>query len=988
MAIYHLSVKPISRATGRSAVASAAYRTAERLTNERDGLTHDFTRRSGVEHAEIVLPGDTMAKDGNPVQGSGPAWAWDRSALWNAAEASEKRKDARVAREIEIALPHELTAAQRLELTRDFAQGLAQRYGVAVDFAIHAPHQDSNVLNHHAHIMLTTRKVLEIGPDAPHGLGEKSELELENRKLEALGLPTTHEQVRDIRMAWEERANEHLARAGLDIRIDHRSHRERGLEIEPTQHMGVHATQMQRRGKDVSRSRMDAETAKRNAERIRENPEQVLTLITGEKSVFDRRDMARALHRYIGDAEEFQNALAKVMASPALIELQAERRDERGQVVEAARHSTREMVGIERDMAASADRMALGRSFMVAGRHVEAAMARQDAAIRRADGAGLSAEQREAIAHVAGPEGIAAVVGLAGAGKSTMLAAAREAWEAQGFRVHGAALAGKAAEGLEESSGIASRTLASWERSWERGRDVLDRRDVFVIDEAGMIGSKQLARFIGEADRMGAKIVLVGDPEQLQPIGAGAAFRAVAERVGFVELEEIRRQREGWQRAASVDFGRHRTAEGLEAYARHGAIRFEATVEQALNAIVRDVTADMDARPDGTRLVLAHRRVDVQDLNDAIRGVRLARGELAGELVYQTAEGARAFAPGDRLMFRENSRELGVKNGMLGTVETAQEGHLVVRLDSAQGPGQGRAVSVSMADYAAVDHGYAATIHKSQGATVDRAYVLDSGTMDRHMTYVAMTRHRDGAQLYADRSEFSDVAALTARLSRSQAKETTLDYDQAGYAARRGLGRGVDRRGTESEIVMPPRPAQDRAAARQVMQAEAYRDTPVHSPEVLRPEVEAGRAGFRERYEAHKRQQAAEAARDEQARALVREWGRLTKDYNQALPGLEADPSLGGARARLLRFGDALQAHPDALRALRERGRAYGVEDNSTLARVVADRQPGRVIAGLMNGVEANVRRDLKLAAERAAALERERRLARSLSRGGPSMGR
>lgn len=246
------------------------------------------------------------------------------------------------------------------------------------------------------------------------------------------------------------------------------------------------------------------------------------------------------------------------------------------------------------------------------------------------------------------------------------------------------------------------------------------------------------------------------------------------------------------------------------------------------------------------------------------------------------------------------------------------------------------------------------------------------------MTYVAMTRHRDGVQLYAGRDEFSDVAALTERLSRSQAKETTLDYDQAGYAARRGIGRGV-----ESEIVMPPRPVKDRAGERQVMQPEAYRDAPVHNPGVRLPDVEAGRAGFLERYEANKRQQAGEAARDEQARALVRDWGRLIKEYNQALPNLEADPMLGGARARLLQFGDALQAHPDALRALRERGRTYGVENGTTLARVVADRQPARAIAGLMNGVEANVRRDLKLAAEREAA----QRLERSRSRG-PSMGR
>jgi Ti-type conjugative transfer relaxase TraA len=794
MAIYHLSMKPMSRSSGRSAVAAIAYRAAEKLTNERDGIEHDFTRRQGVEHAEIVLPEGIAA---------GTDWARERAALWNAAERAEARKDARVAREIEVALPHELTAAQRLELTREFSQSLADRYGVAVDFAIHSPHGHTDIRNHHAHIMLTTRKVGE------WGLSEKSELELENKKLAALGLPTTHDQLRDMRIAWEQRSNTHLARAGLDLRIDHRSHQERGLELEPTQHMGVHATQMERRHKLVSRVRIDEDAARRNAAIIREKPEQVLTLITNEKSVFDRQDVARALHRYIGEAEPFQNALAQVMASPALVQLQAEQRDETGRVVESARYSTREMVNIERDMAVSAERMEARRDYAVAPRHVAAAAERQDVAIQRQGGKGLEAEQRLAIEHVTGPERIAVVVGMAGAGKSTMLMSAREAWQAQGYRVHGAALAGKAAEGLEESSGIASRTLASWERGWERGFDKLGPRDVFVIDEAGMVGSKQLSRFITEADQAGAKIVLVGDPEQLQPIGAGAAFRAVAERVGMVELEGIRRQREDWQRAASIAFGRHRTEEGLAAYAARDAIRFEGDTELARSAIVRDVMADRDARPDGSRLVLAHRRVDVAALNDAIRDARQGRGELTGELVYQTSEGARAFAPGDRLLFRENNRELGVKNGMLGTVERAEEDRLTVRLDTAKGPGLGRAVEVSTADYAAVDHGYATTIHKAQGATVDRAYVLASKSMDRHLTYVSMTRHRDGVALYAGRDEFSDMDALAGRLSRAQLKETTLDYDQAAsvraeaaqeiYAQRRGMDRAP-----ESEIVIRP----------------------------------------------------------------------------------------------------------------------------------------------------------------------------------------
>jgi Ti-type conjugative transfer relaxase TraA len=588
-------------------------------------------------------------------------------------------------------------------------------------------------------------------------------------------------QLRDIRQSWEMIANEHLARAGLDIRIDHRSHLERGLEIAPTEHMGVHATQMERRGLDVSRARLDEDAAQRNADLIREKPEQVLTLITGEKSVFDRHDVARALHRYINDdPQEFRDAFAKVMASPALVELQPERIDQATGEIELARYSTREMVEIESGMVASAERLNRARNHGVDRRHVERATAAQDAAIQRSAGdaaARLSDEQRGAIEHVTGRERIAAVVGFAGAGKSTMLAAAREAWEAEGYQVHGAALSGKAAEGLEESSGIQSRTLASWDRSWQNERHQLGRGDVFVIDEAGMVGSRQLARFVTEAEARGAKIVLVGDHEQLQAIGAGAPFRAVAEQIGHAELSEIRRQRVDWQREASVAFATHRTAEGLAAYHEHGDIRFSETREGARGEIVRDYLADRDERPDGTRVAMAHRRADVRAINDEIRTALQERGELArvkepdegcepgglaGDregpgraLTYQTNNGSREFAPGDRIVFLENSRDLGVKNGMLGTVEHVEPGRIIATLDGPRGA-EGRSVSVPMGDYQAIDHGYATTIHKNQGATVDRSFVLASGTMDRHLTYVAMTRHRDGAQLYAGQDEFAD----------------------------------------------------------------------------------------------------------------------------------------------------------------------------------------------------------------------------------------
>ncbi|TWC78610.1 Ti-type conjugative transfer relaxase TraA [Rhizobium sp. SJZ105] len=775
MAIYHLSTKPVSRSSGRSAVASAAYRCAVLLVNHRDGLVHDFTRKEGVEHSEIVLP-----------QGVPADWALDRSTLWNAAEFAEKRKDARVAREFEIALPHELSPEGRLKAARAFAQDLANRYGAAVDFAIHSPSEHGDIRNYHAHVLMTTREV------GKAGLGEKTVLEHKNARLLANGMATTDMQLRDIRQSWEGIANRQLQREGLDVRIDHRSHIERGLELSPTEHMGVHASQMRQQGMAVERGRLDDEAARQNAALIRQKPEQVLTLISHEKSVFDRHDIAKTLHRYINDdAQTFQNAFAAVMASPALVELQAESIDAETGEVSNARYSTQAMIDLELGMARSAERLHQAHSHGVDHRHIERAMERQDNAIRKSSGgpsaasnpsAGLSDEQRHAIAHITGPERIAAVVGFAGAGKSTMLAAAREAWEAQGYQVHGAALSGKAAEGLEESSGIESRTLASWSYSWDNGRGMIGGRDVFVIDEAGMVGSRQLARFIGEAEERGAKIVLVGDHEQLQAIGAGAPFRAIAEQIGHVELSGIRRQRHDWQRQASVAFATHKTAEGLAAYRDHGAIHFAESRDAAMAQIVRDYVADSEKRADGTRVAMAHRRADVRALNAAIRSElqnrqRLVRSpglndgadrgdrgngadrvgdEDVGELTFQTNNGKRAFAAGDRIIFLENNRDLRVKNGMLGTIEHVEPNKIIARLDGRGGD----SVSIPMDSYQAIDHGYATTIHKNQGATVDRAFVLASSTMDRHLTYVAMTRHRDGVQLYADIKEFANAGRL------------------------------------------------------------------------------------------------------------------------------------------------------------------------------------------------------------------------------------
>lgn len=238
MATYRLSVSTVSRSSGRTAVAAAAYRSATRLTNEQDGRTHDYRGRG-----KDVLARGILAPD------HAPAWAGDRAQLWNAAEAAENRKNSVTARELQLSLPHELSDAQRLELVQGFCAGLVERYGVAVDFAIHRPDAKGDMRNHHAHVMMTTRRM------EADGLGEKTR-ELDDRSRHADGSqPRGPQEVEYLRRTWCDMENHALEKLGLAERVDHRSYERQGIEREPEPRLGPHAHAMEERGEPTVKAR-------------------------------------------------------------------------------------------------------------------------------------------------------------------------------------------------------------------------------------------------------------------------------------------------------------------------------------------------------------------------------------------------------------------------------------------------------------------------------------------------------------------------------------------------------------------------------------------------------------------------------------------------------------------------------------------------------------------------------------------------------------
>jgi Ti-type conjugative transfer relaxase TraA len=730
MAIYHFSAKVISRANGSSALAAAAYRSASRLYDERLDRDHNFSNKAGVVHSEVMLP------DGAPE-----AWH-DREKLWNAVEAAELRKDAQLAREVEFAIPRELDQAEGIRLARDFVQRAFVDRGMIADLNLHWDIGADGEPKPHAHVMLTTR---EVGKD---GFGAKVR---DWNRTELLA---------SWREAWAEHVNTRLAELDIGARVDHRSLEAQGVGLEPQHKIGPAAARMAGEGLESERLAEHAEIARANGERLLAKPSLALDAITRTQATFTTRDLAMFVHRHSEGKEQFDHVMAAVRGAPELVALG---RDGRGE----ERFTSREMIETEQRLKRTADLLASRASHRLSAASLERVASAAESGLQLHD------EQQAALNYAIKGSDLVNVIGFAGTGKSTMLGVAREAWEAAGFRVTGAALSGIAAEGLEHGSGITSRTLASLEHQWRQGNDTLTDRDVLVIDEAGMIGTRQMEHILGVAAAQGAKVVLVGDPQQLQAIEAGAAFRNLSERHGAIEITAVRRQREDWQRDATRQLATGRTADAINSYNEAGHVHAAETRYSARAMLVDRWDRGRQEHPNETRLILTHTRDEVAELN-ALARVRLReRHELGVDFKQATSRGERLFASGDRVMFLRNERSLGVKNGSLGTVQSVSAVSMALLMDD------GRSIAFDLTNYADVDHGYAATIHKSQGVTVDRTHVLATPGLDRHATYVALSRHRDRVDLHYGRDDFEDQRRLVRALSRERAKDMASDYQVA-----------------------------------------------------------------------------------------------------------------------------------------------------------------------------------------------------------------
>ncbi|AKS24094.1 MAG: putative conjugal transfer protein (TraA) [Leptospirillum sp. Group II 'C75'] len=487
--------------------------------------------------------------------------------------------------------------------------------------------------------------------------------------------------------------------------------------------------------------------------------------LTAMEAVFREKDLFRIVGVTCSQSgrgpEDAKTEVAALLKDPEIVTL-------RGKDGETY-HTTRDMLALEKEIQSLAREGKSDTSHILSPEAVMKAAYWFESEKRLS----LSDEQKAAIDHLLlQPGRIAILEGHAGAGKSTALIPVRTALEASGFDVVGASLQGKKAAGLEKDTGIRSQTIASLLRELQGGEKedgttvpptkVLTEKTVVVVDEAAMNDTRLMAGLIRQTEKAGAKLLLVGDESQVPPVSAGNPFATLKKELGWASLTENRRQKQDWQKEASREVRAGLVTEALQKYLEAGMIAIAKDRDEALKETVEGFLDRFDAGDPTKTLLTAYKRADVAELNARAREAIGAC--LSGIRVETTvrdrdgkSEGKREFQAGDRLYFKKNDKKMGVMNGETGTLtkidatSDGKECFFTVKMD------KGPEVRFDPRDYAQIDYGYAITIHKSQGETVDFSSNLVTG-MGLSALYVQLSRHRDGTRIVLTEDQIDKMA--------------------------------------------------------------------------------------------------------------------------------------------------------------------------------------------------------------------------------------
>lgn len=730
MAIEFARFRAIGRSGGKGgAVVVAAYIDRTAIHAERTNRTYDFSGKDDSIYSEVILPVGAPEQFRDPVQ------------LWNAAAAMEKRVDSQEAFEITVALPRDdkVTDAQRIEMTRAFAKEHFVDHGLAAHVAVHAPHEGDKTENIHAHILVTTRRMDE------HGFNPKKARDLNPAFRNGVLIKSPDHAWGH---KWRDFQNQFFRANGIDLRVD-------DVSIVPQKHLGKDGARAQQKGVNdaLANDRLRAEATAWS------DPDSILQHMVRNRPTFTERDLNRALMKHIGDQKEAFKIRERIMALPDLVSLVT-----RGENEATGRYTTRQVYHLETQTRRYADSANDTKRHGV--NHARLAEIAKRYTLRE--------DQAGALFHATGSNGVAVIEGRAGVGKSHVANAIREAYEGSGYQVIGLAPTNTVARDMTADGFSHATTFHSELFRLKNGKSKWDDRTAIIADEAAMTDTKILHQTFKEAKRAGAKVILIGDDRQLASIEHGGMFTGLKDQFGSVAIEQVVRQKEEWQRHAAEDLAAGRYRDALKGFSKHSAICWRSTVGEARHQLVRDWAIDNWHHPHKSRFVFAYTNAEVNQLNKAIREVRIREDILPREgVMFQTNHGRETFSVGDRIQLTDTDKRKGLLNGEMGTVTAVTSGQVRFKTDV------GQDLVFDPRDFSGFRLGYAGTIYRGQGKTIDQTYLLHSHHWRSNAAYVALTRQKENAKLYVPENVAGDIDALTRQIARLDHRGPATAYDPA-----------------------------------------------------------------------------------------------------------------------------------------------------------------------------------------------------------------
>jgi Ti-type conjugative transfer relaxase TraA len=491
------------------------------------------------------------------------------------------------------------------------------------------------------------------------------------------------------------------------------------------------------------------------------DPAAVLEALTRQRATFTAADLERALSKQITSVLERTQFADTVLGQAQVVRLSEQSEQP------TSRYTTQAVLDSEQQVLSAAAELSAATGHSVGNRVRAIILGSQRFSSARQD-------QRQAYERALGPEGLALIDGQAGTGKSYTMAAIREVYEASGRTVIGLAPTNAVAQDMSQDGFRNSGTVHSALFALNNGRQQWDNRTVVMVDEAAMIDTKIMAELTRHASAAGAKLILVGDDRQLASIDRGGMFGALKDRYGAASLTGVTRQHKDEERRAATMMAEGNFADALAIYEDKGAISWQRSQDQARASLVETWAKDIAAAPDKSRFVFAYTNADVALLNAELRAVRRSNGELGEDHRLPTSDGEQAFATGDRIQFTKTDKKRGLYNGAAGTVIAIEDTKLTVQLDGSRGESR----TFDADEFQGFRHGYAGTIYKGQGRTLDQTYLYHSEHWRSAASYVALTRHRDKAELFVATNTATDLNQLARQMARVEDRRAASQFHQ------------------------------------------------------------------------------------------------------------------------------------------------------------------------------------------------------------------